>query len=189
MKTISFMEGVLVALIASLSGHLAYRILLTVFPAVIVVKFMTALLGFCYITYLLKRSPESSGHLTVVIFSVLVTLTTGFSGLSTDWFLLIQIGLIWLVRSLYFHSDLISTVADLVLSLSGLILMLWAFSQTNNIFLSLWCFFLAQALFVIFPEMSEKNTATDSLYSPNDEEFQRAYRSAQAAVQKLTQVL
>jgi len=56
---------------------------------------------------------------------------------------------------------------------------------THSLFLSLWCFFLIQALFVLIPSslMPVRNKATSST---RETDFERAHRAAQIAVRRLT---
>ena len=62
---------------------------------------------------------------------------------------------------------------------------------TNSLFLSVWCFFLVQALFVVLPvdlkSAFQKSSKKDSTDKPlTDDTFENAYHSAKVALRQLT---
>jgi hypothetical protein len=75
--------------------------------------------------------------------------------------------------------------------LSGLALAaaVWAAISTGSLFLALWCFFLVQALFVAIPNRmsAPRNHGRRAQKSASavDDDFERAYRNAEAAVRRL----
>ena len=93
--------------------------------------------------------------------------------------------LLILLGSLYFYTSLVSCVIDLFFSLVSLGAAIWAAQHTGSVFLSFWCFFLAQSLWSVIPiDMKDRRhtpTATD-------DKFQEAYRVAEAALGKLLSI-
>jgi hypothetical protein len=100
-------------------------------------------------------------------------------------YLLIHVGAIWLVRSLYFYSGVVPALMDLGLSGLSVSATVWALTRSGSIFIATWCFFLVQALFVaIPPAVKSKRTASLS-DSVGNTKFEQAKRRADAAVRQL----
>jgi hypothetical protein len=183
MKGPDFFEGVKVALGGSIAGGLLFSVLASLFASGFVLRGMIAALGLLYLLYLLKRSEEPVGRITTLAVWLLVTLVIWLLGLSLPSYLLAHLGLVWLVRSLYYHDSLIAAFADLGLVLFGLAAAIWAWLATGSLWVSLWCFFLIQALFVMIPaRIRARNRAPTADTDP----FQRAYRTAETAVVRLS---
>ncbi|OUR64308.1 hypothetical protein A9Q79_07675 [Methylophaga sp. 42_25_T18] len=184
MKTTTFFDGVVVALVCSFVGSAAYYILSSLFADNLVIRLLISGLSLAYVFYLLNRSNEKTGRITVMAAWSVITITTWVLWPPAPLFILINLGAIWLIRSLYFYSSLFSSLADLALTAISIAVAFWVASHTGSLFLSLWCFFLTQALFVLIPssmKSTQKNTATNK-----DADFQHAYQVAEAAVQKLS---
>ena len=102
---------------------------------------------------------------------------------------MLHIGLIWLVRSLYFYASVVSALTDLGLSGLALAAAVWAVTHTGSLFLAIWCFFLVQALFVAIPHaLSGKAAPGIQPAADRDDRFERAHRAAEAAVRKLSSI-
>ncbi len=185
MKRPTFFEGAGVALAASVAGGVLFTVLATVFAGGFVLRGLIASLGLLYVLYLLRRSKERVGRVTTLAVWLAATLSIWLLGLSLPGYLLAHLALIWLVRSLYFHASLIATFADLGLVLFGLASAVWAWLVTGSLGISLWCFFLVQALFGLIPASIKRRSALSVAASAETDPFQRAYRTAEAAVSKL----
>ena len=64
----------------------------------------------------------------------------------------------------------------------------WAATETGSPFLSIWSFFLVQALFVAIPVRVGGNHREPQPEDHHDERFERAHRAAQAALRRLSSV-
>lgn len=186
MKRPTFLEGVGLALAASLSGAILFSALTPVIGHPALLKLLIAGLGLTYTLYLLRRSGQRLGRV--------VTLSAWFLFSAILWlldppltlYLLLHIGLIWLIRSLYFYSSLLSALADLGLSGLGLATASWALLQTGSLLLGIWCFFLLQALFCTIPaEMKKRPAPTGAGGNPADH-FHQAEQAAEAALRHLS---
>jgi len=186
MKQPTFFEGVALALVASLLGSTLYSVLSAVFPADAVLRLLIAGIGLAYVFYLLSRSHERVGRVTVIAGWTLATGIIWFIEPPLTLYVLVQLGLIWLIRSLYFYSSVLSALADLGLNGLSLAAAIWAAGQTGSVFLSLWCFFLVQALFVAIPTRLSRGNRETPAGLENEDRFQRAHRAAEAAVRKLS---
>lgn len=188
MKQPTFFEGVAVAVAASLLGSTLYSVLSSVFPAGAVLRLLIAGIGLAYVLYLLSRSRERLGRVTVVAGWTLVTGVIWFIEPPLMLLVLVQLGLIWLIRSLYFYSSVLPALADLGLNGLSLAAAIWATGQTGSVFLSLWCFFLVQALFVAIPGRLSRCNRQIPAGPEIEDRFQHAHRAAETAVRKLSSI-
>jgi hypothetical protein len=188
MKAPSFFEGVVVALAFSVSGGVLYSVLSSAFPAAAVLRLLIAGIGLGYVFYLLSRSRERVGRITAVACWTLATGVIWFIGPPLIVYILTQLGLIWLIRSLYFYSSGLSAMADLMLNSLSLVAAVWAARHTGSVFLSFWCFFLTQSLFVFIPVRFSRGSGATQTRPLHLDRFQRAHRSAEAAVRRLSSI-
>lgn len=184
MKRPTFLEGVVVALVAALLGSMA----ITVAPAIIgldmTLRTVIAGLSLAYVLYLLRRSDDATGRIVTVSIWLLVS-TTCWALISDPLlYLAVHIGQVWLVRALYHQPGPLAALADLGLNLLALAAGIWAFAHADSPFLGIWTFFLVQALFVAIPAADSRRTGTDE--AAQSDRFQQAHRSAEAALRKLS---
>ena len=136
---------------------------------------------------LLNTSSEAATIVALVV-SVAILTVAGIAasreriGASSLGFLCVQLGLVWLVRSLYFHSSLLAALADLGLVALGFAAAVWAASRSNSAALCLWAFFLVQALYVAIPQRTSGRDAPDGA---DADRFAHAHRAAEAAVRRM----
>lgn len=186
MKRPTFLEGVGIALAASLAGSILFSALSPVMPDLALLKLLIAGLGLAYSLYLFRRSRERLGRLvTITIWLICATLIWLLNPPLT-LYLALHIGLIWLIRSLYFYSSPMAALADLGLSGLGLAAAIWAALNTGSLLLSIWCFFLLQALFSTIPANLKKTIPDDRSPGQPTDRFQQAEQAAEAALRRLT---
>ncbi|HFD11886.1 MAG TPA: hypothetical protein ENJ32_05390 [Crenotrichaceae bacterium] len=184
MKKPGFLEGVLVALLVSTAGSIVYQLLSRSYTDVTTWRFLIVFVSAVYGFYLLKRSHRYGGRLITCVFWLLMLLAAWFYVPAIREFVLMNVVSVWLLRSLYFHDNVISVLLDLGLNLFSLAVSLWAFVQTDSISLSLWCLFLVQALFPVIPGNcfnKEKNHENN-----RDSKYQHALQIAEAAMETLS---
>jgi len=186
MKQPTFPEGIAVALAASLAGSMLYTATEVVLPGVPVLRLLIAGIGLAYVIYLLSRSPERVGRITAAVAWVLIAGVLWFTQPPLLLYMCVHLGMIWLIRSLYFYASALSALADLGLSGLSLAAALWAITRTGSVFLGIWCFFLVQALFVLIPKSVRRNSGRSQTGHDANDRFQHAYRVADAAVRKLS---
>jgi hypothetical protein len=191
MKRPAFSEGIIVAILVSLLVTVVFTVLSGFFPTRWLLQALIAGVSFSYLCYLLIRSQEKTGRLTTVAVWGIVTVFTWLFAPSTIITLFIHVGMIWLVRALYYYTSLIVALFDLGLTLFAMATAIWTLMYTHSLFLSVWSFFLIQSLFVFFPvdlksgfldkdRQSARHRATD------DDVFEQAYLSAKSALRQLT---
>lgn len=183
MKRPSFFQGVIVAAIL---GFFASAIVATLTPFVglgPVVRLVIPALGLAYLLYLFGRNEERTGRVTTLSLWAALAAATWWAAPPLPLYLLIHVGAIWLVRSLYFYSGVMPALMDLGVSALSVFATVWAISRTGSVFLATWCFFLVQALFVAIPpaiKARRNNQATRE-----SEKFDQAKRNADKALRQL----
>jgi uncharacterized membrane protein YuzA (DUF378 family) len=185
MKTITFPDGVLVALLTGLVGTVTFYGVSSVFGDNIAIRFIISGLTLVYILYLLRKSNERIGRVLIVTAWTVITFISWAIWIPPVLFVLTNLAMIWLTRSLYFYSSLFSSLADLGLTALSVVIALWAATHSNNLFLTIWCFFLTQALFVMIPS-SIKTSKKPTVILNKEADFQHAYRVAESAIRKLS---
>jgi hypothetical protein len=188
MKMPGFLEGAAIALGTGIVGSVTYSALTLFFASSMVMRLLIAAIGLGYVVYLLSRSRERIGRITTITLWLLVAGIAWFTAPPLILFLMVHLGLIWLIRSLYFYSSLISAIADLGLNGVSLATAVWAANQTGSLFVSIWCFFLVQALFVAIPAKLIQKAGQNPTGEPREDRFQHAYRTAETALRKLSSI-
>ena len=185
MKRPSFSHGVIVAAVL---GFFASAIVATLTPFVglgAVIRLVIPALGLAYLLYLFGRSDERVGRVTTLSLWAVLAAVTWWIAPPLPLYLLIHVGAIWLVRSLYFYSGVMPALLDLGISTLSVSATVWAISRSGSVFLATWCFFLVQALFVaIPPAIKNKQKAQPNAVTDN-ENFERARRNADQALRQL----
>ena len=185
MKRPSFFHGVIVA---ALLGFFASAVLAALTPFVglnAVVRLMIPALALAYLLYLFSRSNERAGRVTTLVLWSVLSLAAWWMSPPLILYFLIQVGAVWLVRSLYFYSGVLPALMDLGLNTLSIAATAWAISRTGSVFLATWCFFLVQALFVAIPSaLRRKSDAGKEDHIINDD-FERARKRADAALRQL----
>jgi len=185
MKRPSFFHGVI---IAAILAFFASAVVATLTPFVgfaAVLRLAIPALGLAYLLYLLSRSDERVGRITTLSCWGVLAAVTWWAAPPLPLYLLIHVGAIWLLRSLYFYSGMLPALMDLGLSALSISATVWALTRSGSVFLATWCFFLVQALFVVIPpgvkrkQHRQRNTAVDS------ERFEHARRQADQALRQL----
>ena len=188
MKRPTFIEGLAVAMASSIVGSLLHGALSSVFSEGPALRLLIAGIGLGYVVYLLSLSPERVGRITAVASWGLVAGVILLIEPPLGLYVALHLGLIWLIRSLYFYSSALSALADLGLTGLSLVASLWALSQSGSLFLSLWCFSLVQALFIFIPARLHRQAGPRWSDWHSDDRFDRAHRAAEAAVRTLSSV-
>ena len=143
-----------------------------------------AMLGLAYVLYAVGRSGERVGRVTTIVGWVAIASAAWLTGLELGGYLLVHLGCVWLVRSLYYYSGLLPALADLGVTALGAAFAAWAALRSESAWLVLWCFFLVQAFHVLIPaSLTQRGNAAAAAA---DDAFARAHRAAEAAVRRLS---
>ncbi len=183
----NFSEGVGVSLVATLLGGALLPLLTLWLSSGFALRGLITLLGLFYLLYLLQRSGLKAGRVLAVTLWLLVSPVTALVGIGLTGDLLIHLALLWLVRSGLFHNRFYTALLDLGLLALGLGAALWGGSVTGSLAVGLWSFFLVQALFVFIPQAGSGHPRPTTPPAGESERFDRAYRAAQEALQRMAQ--
>ena len=186
MKTPGMLEGIMLAIGASLGGGILAVLLPIVFSEYTSARILISILALGYLIYLLKRSNERTGRVVMVALWLIITLACMLLDTSLLSFLLVQAALIWVVRSLYFHASVLPALLDLGLVALALVASAWAILQTDSVITAIWCFFLTQSLFVLIPGFASTHDDASCFNPVEADRFQSAHRVALDAVRKLS---
>ncbi len=180
MKTPTFLRGALIALILAFASAVIFAAFSPVFGSSAALRGIISLAGGAYVLYLLGSSRERTGRLVVpaIWLGAAAAFWWLLPGLPS--FAVGHVGLIWLVRSLYHHSGVLGSLGDLALSAFSFAAALWALGS-GSVFLTFWCFFLLQGLFVALTANADKPS---DVTAPGDD-FQQARLAAEAALKSL----
>ena len=184
----TFFAGVGAALAFALVAGAAFAALGPIWGSTDVLRGLIAALGLAYLLFLLRSAKEKIGRVTSVTAWLVCTILLWWTSPPMGIYLLVQVAMIWLIRSLYFYSSLFAALADLGLSSFSVAAAIWAASRSGSVSLTVWTFFLVQALFVFIPRVLPKAKETNASGGLHDDEdpFQRAQRSAEAALRRLS---
>lgn len=187
MKRPNLFEGVLVAFVltavgfalSSLSGAFYWA----GWQASGTPGFTIAAVTFAYLLYLLSRCAGKTGKLTIGALALATLSFAALIGLAWPLMLILGVGLIWLVRSLYAYSSLVGALGDGLLCVLSIGWAAGTWSLTGSVLWSLWCFFLAQAAFTLIPA---KGLGSRPKAGAREEDvFGKAQMAAESALRQL----
>lgn len=180
-----FWQGVGQGLLLSAAGALSFTLLAPLLGQPLALRGLISLLGLAYLALLL-RDPRTRIGRSVVLASWLLTvlLLIFLQPRLLDW-LLAQTGLIWLVRSLCLHDRLWKAIADAALNGLALVTALACLQYTHNLFLTLWCFFLLQALHPLLSAIQRRPALQPDATAANTDRFELALHHANASLRRL----
>ncbi len=183
MKRPTFTQGVVVAFVFAVAGAVAFTTLKLILGSWFVLKMLTSVLSGFYVLYLLSRSREKTGRLTISTLTLIGGIATWVFVPELVLFLIAHLGMVWLIRSLYYHSSVLPALLDLGLCGISLLAAFATAQHSHSIFLTIWSFFLLQALFVAIPSLI--NTRSTDSQDQSEQRFKRALRTAEAAVRRI----
>ncbi len=185
MKKMTFNKGVMFAFVASLFSTICFSVLSGVLDSDLLMKSISSVVIFVYLVYLMQCSNIRTGRPTIILIWSILSVVLVYLVDSFVLFLMLQILLIWLVRSLFYYSGAITSLIDLCLTVFSFFVAIWAIAHTDSLFASVWSFFLFQATFVFIPEnfKADRKTATGQI-----NEFERSFYQTQVAIKQLSMV-
>jgi hypothetical protein len=185
MKRPTFFNGVVVAAVFAFFTSAMLATLTPFVGFMSVIRLVIPVLGLAYLLYLFSRSKERVGRVTTLCLWSALAAVTWWVAPPLPLYLLIHVGAMWLLRSLYFYSGVLPALMDLGLSALSVAAAVWAVSHSGSVFLATWCFFLVQALFVVIPPAVQRKSARARNSVVENEPFERARRQADQALTQL----
>lgn len=187
MKRPGIFQGIVIALVLAVLSSAIFMVTRPLLGGSLVLRGLISLMSLVYVLYLLRKSTVRTGRITTVAAWLVFSISIWLWSPPLTAFLLTYTGFIWLVRSFYFHSSILTSLTDLGLCCLAVIAAAWAATQTNSLFLSVWCFFLVQALFVLVPAGWARRSEKTGIALCSDR-FTGAYRNAEAAWRRLSSI-
>lgn len=187
MKTPGVIDGIIVAVLLALGAAATNLVLGGFLNAPALYSLILAGSVLIYLVYLLKRSEARIGRVVVISTWALISISCWVFEVGLLEQVFIQAGIVWLVRSLYFHASVFAAVLDFALVSAGLAAGGWAVLNTGSFAAALWSFFLAQSLFCCIGDLARKQGNESAVAESDYSSFQSAHRVALDAVRKLTQ--
>lgn len=178
-----FIEGALAAGLLALGGAVAVTVLSPWLGGAQALRLALTCVAAAYLAYLLSRSRERTGRIVVPCLWLAAT-AIGWATLGLTAFVLLQTAMLWLVRALYHHGGALAALLDLALCAFALAAGAWAVG-TGSWLLTLWCFFLVQALFTWIPDPRAAADAADT--GIDDHGFEEARELARSALERLAE--
>lgn len=178
----TFLGGVTVAFLLAAAGAASFAALTTVLTSELAVRAISTVLAAAYLLYLLSRSEERAGRIVTIAAWLAGAAATSVFVTSLPLFCVCHVTMIWLVRTLYFHNSFVTALLDLGVAALALAAAIWAAGMSGSVFLSIWSFFLVQALYVVLPANTSAKAQPGGV---DDQPFKRAHRSADAALRRL----
>jgi len=169
------------ALLLSVIGAVAFSGLAMLMGNAIGLRLVIAFLTAVYLLAILRNSEAKVGRLLVGSGWLLATTLLVIFNPGLDFWLAAQLLTIWLVRSLYLYQHLWQSAADALLNAMALVLAIGALWHTDSLFLSLWCFFLIQTLFLWIQKRSKPVSEL-----ADNRNFERAFQTAELALKRLS---
>ncbi len=179
----SFGASLGVGLVLSLCGAAMLSVLGPMLLAGFALRAVIAIVSFAYVLYLIGKSGERAGRVTTVVCWLAIAFGAYIAGLPLGAYVLVHVGLIWLVRSLYYYSGVLPALADFGLGALGVVFAIWAAQRTGSAWLAFWCFFLAQSFHVLIPQSLSRR---ENQARERDDTFNRAHRMAEEAIRRLS---
>lgn len=180
----SFLEGVAVALISSVVLTIVVTLFESILPLSLLARVMIGMAGLGYLLYLFARSHEKVGRMTALSVYGAMVIASLVLMPPLPWVIIAHLGLIWLFRSLYFYSSVLSALLDLGLMGISILSAVAAYLHSGSLFLAIWCLLLVQAMFSWIPA-NWKYQSTRPQAGVDNDHFDVAYRAAQSAVHKI----
>ena len=188
MKAPSFLHGVIAAAALAFFASAMLGALTPFLGVGTVLRLAVPVLTASYLLYFFRSSRRRSGRVVTWSLWTALAVVTWWAGPPLPLYLLIHVGGVWLVRSLYAYSGVIPALLDLGLCALSALAFGWVFLRTGGVFLATWSFFLVQALWVAVPRqikgaIEERNARPTP--AGGNERFEHAHRQADAALRQL----
>jgi len=183
----TLLEGVLVALVLSLSVSPLVVLVQLSLGSLLAWKMVLVVLAYTYICYLLARSERRSGRVTLGLLALTVLLVSLVLNLRFVTILLLCVTLMWGIRCFAYSRSLVSAVLQGGVCVLGCGAALMVYRHSGSLALATWSFFLAQAAFVLIPAQCMRRPVmpVGATLGGAPDGFERAYHAAEQALERL----
>lgn len=188
MKTPTFLHGVIAAAALAFVASAMIGTLTPFLGTGTVLRLAVPVVAAGYLLYFFRSSRQRTGRVVTWSLWTALAVVTWWAVPPLPFYLLVHIGAVWLVRSLYSYSGVIPALIDLGLCALSAFAFGWVFLRTGGAFLATWSFFLVQALWVAIPRQIEGGIEErNAKHAPagGNGRFERAHRQANEALRQL----
>ena len=175
--------GLVLALISASSAFL----LVPTIGLVSFGAFAIPVITLIYLLLLFRQIRARTGQATLILFWSVLAAVIWILQLPLASTLVLHLGAVWLIRSVYLYRSVLGSLLDLLLCCLSLAMSLWCFYHTGSLFLSIWCLFLTQAFFVTIPTRFRRGGAVALNQATDKQKFDEAERNAVMALRRLNQ--
>ena len=177
-----FLRAIAVAFGLSIVGAAAWH-LRSVYHLSLPLEALITGLSFAYTIHLVSAGSRGAGQLTLVVLWLPVSAGIWLWSPGLLPTLIAHSLFIWTVRAVTYHRGWWPMLLDLGLCALALLSTFWAAERTGSLFVTLWCFFLAQAFYVVLPKQW---SARFPDYRQSNDQFEQAFRVAESAARSLS---
>lgn len=189
MKRRTFVESLWFALAASLAGSALFFTLAPWFTETTLIKFVVTVMTSGAVCFLVIRTPRRVGRITTLTVWLLWVILAWLLVGSVLVFTGLHLAIVWLIRSLYCYTSPMAALIDLGLCGLSLVASIGAFNHSGSVFLALWCLFLVQSLVAMIPSSFKRRKNVQIDRCTEADRFNRAYRTAEWALRKISLTL
>ena len=184
----TLLEGVLIALVLSLSVSPLVVFVQLAIGSLLAWKIGAMAVAYAYICYLLARSERRSGRVTLGLLALTILLASLLFNLRFPAILLLCVTLVWAMRSFAYSRSLVSAGLQGVVCVLGCGAALMVYGHSNSLALAIWSFFLVQTAFVFIPAqfMHRPGAPSGTMLGGAPDGFGQAYHAAEQALERLT---
>ena len=186
MKRPGFWREVGVALALSIVGAIAYPAVAAFVGSAASLRLIVAGLGIVYAVLLMRGVQARAGRVMAIAAWLALDVALFVFDPALLLWLFAQTFAIWLLRCWCCYGSLVAALADGALCLFALAAAMVGAAYSHSLFLALWSFFLVQALFVLIPDTLRRRVAAATESRHDEDRFDQAHRSAEAALRRLT---
>ncbi len=172
--------AVVLTIVAATAGILSFGMLSSTVSSKLIIILVTSI----YLVRLVSRSQLRAGKFILSLVCPALLIGGGLFFEQSGSLVVMAAIMIWMVRSFLYYSSIVASCADLVLCLMSLVGFAMGFHSSHGIGVAVWSFFLIQSLHALIPErFGETGYAAEEDQSVH--RFDRAYRSAEQAIQQI----
>lgn len=187
MQRPTLLEGICVALVASLTIGPLLALLRFGLSTVVAGKGALVIVAYSYIVYLLTRRGKMPGRAVLALGNLVVCLACLVLELRWPALVLVLLALVSSIRAYAYSHSLVPALLHGGLCLLGLGAALWTYAYSQSLALASWSFFLIQALFSLLPARLGRASQQeqDALGGQEVDDFVVAHQAAQKALSRL----
>ena len=174
-------KTIFIAVIASFAMSIAYHLLPFIYlDRTITISVGTSIYGLLY----LRETKGRIGFISSLTILFLALVLVNLLAIDLQYYLLIHLFLLWLIRNLHQNNRIISLFIDSFVLVIAFALATWSMVSSHSIFISAWMFFICLYLREISLSLLDKKT-NDINKNEFEDPFQQAFQRAENALQRM----